>query len=203
MIQSECPAISATRLADPPDRLAETVGRPLPHTELKITDLQTGKTVRRGEVGEICVRSPIVMEGYFANPDATSATIDSDGFLHTGDLGTLDAEGYLRIHGRAREVIIRGGENIYPAELEDAILQHPDVSAVAVVGVPDERWGQIVGAAIIAREGRAPTAEALEAHAATRLAHFKVPRRWIVVESLPLTPSGKVRKVEVEKLFLG
>jgi fatty-acyl-CoA synthase len=201
--QSECPAISATALADPPDRLAETVGRPLPHTELKITDLQTGKIVRRGEVGEICVRSPIVMEGYFANPDATASTIDADGFLHTGDLGSLDAEGYLRIHGRAREVIIRGGENIYPAEVEDALLQHPDVSAVAVVGVPDDRWGQIVGAAVIAREGRVPKAEDLEAHAGTRLAHFKVPRRWLVVESLPLTPSGKIRKVEVEKLFLG
>ena len=200
--QSECPAISLTTPQDDAATLAETVGRPSPHTELKICDLSTRRTLEVGEVGEICVRSPFIMEGYFRAPEATAATIDADGFLHTGDLGSLDARGYLHIHGRAREVIIRGGENIYPAEIEDALMSHPGVRSIAVVGVPDERWGQQVAAAVQAHEGEPPTAEALEAFAATRLAHFKVPRRWMFVDAFPMTPSGKVRKVEVEKLFL-
>jgi fatty-acyl-CoA synthase len=200
--QSECPMISLTTPKDDAATLAETVGRPAPHTELKICDLTKGRTLEIGEVGEICVRSPYMMEGYFHAPEATAATIDADGFLHTGDLGSLDERGYLRIQGRAREVIIRGGENIYPAEVEDALLGHPDVLSIAVVGVPDERWGQQVGAAVILREGAAPSTAALEAFAATRLAHFKAPRRWIFVEAFPLTPSGKVKKVVVEKMFL-
>lgn len=201
--QSECPIVAAPRGDEGPALLGETVGRPLPHTELKICALGTGETLRRGEVGEICVRGPVVMDGYYRMPEATAATIDADGFLHTGDLGALDAQGFLRVQGRAREVIIRGGENIYPAEVEEALLQHPGVGSVAVVGVPDERWGQLVGAAVLPRADCSLTAEELEAHAATRLAHFKVPRRWVLVDALPLTPSGKVRKVEVEKLFVG
>ena len=147
------------------------------------------------------MRGPVVMDGYYRMPEATAATIDADGFLHTGDLASLDTDGYIRIHGRARDVIIRGGENIYPAEVEDCLLEHPDVYAAAVVAVPDAYWGQIVGAAVQLRADAAATAAELEAHAASRLAHFKVPRRWRLVESFPLTPSGKIRKVEVEQAF--
>jgi fatty-acyl-CoA synthase len=201
--QSECPMMSSCVPADPRAQLAATVGRPTPHVELKVVDPRTGETVAIGAMGEICVRGPIVMDGYYRMPEATAAVIDADGFLHTGDLGALDAQGYLRIGGRAREVIIRGGENIYPAEVEDALLAHPAVSAVAVVGVPDERWGQIVGAAVQLKPGvEAPSIAALEAHAATRLAHFKTPRRWLFVEAFPLTPSAKIRKLDVEQMFL-
>ncbi|MBV1688659.1 fatty acid--CoA ligase family protein [Novosphingobium sp. G106] len=200
--QSECPMISSTLPGEAPVLAAERVGRPIAHTQVKICD-RDGRTLQVGEVGEICVRGPVVMDGYFRMPEATAATIDADGFLHTGDLASLDAEGYIRVHGRSRDVIIRGGENIYPAEVEDCLLAHPDVQAVAVVAVPDTRWGQIVGAAVQLREGlSAIEPDELEAHAAERIAHFKVPRRWRFVESFPLTPSGKIRKVEVEALFV-
>ncbi|MCB2060381.1 MAG: class I adenylate-forming enzyme family protein [Novosphingobium sp.] len=199
--QSECPFISATVATDSAQAISETVGRPAPHVEVKICGLQDGGTLAVGETGEVCVRAPVVMEGYYRMPEATAQTIDADGFLHTGDLGSLDERGYLRISGRAREVIIRGGENIYPAEVEDCLLEHPGIHAAAVVPIPDERWGQVVGAAVQLREGHSPTTQELEEHAGTRIAHFKVPRHWLFVDSFPLTPSGKIRKVEVEEMF--
>ena len=200
--QSECPMITSSAPDDPAPLLAETVGRVSPHVELEIRDIATGAVVGRGETGAICVRGPVMMDGYHRMPDATAATIGADGFLHTGDLGSLDEDGYLRIQGRARDVVIRGGENIYPAEIEDALLQHPDVSAVAVVGVADDRWGQQVAAAVLLRAGAAAADfETLEAHAAGRLAHFKVPRLWKFVDAFPMTASAKIRKVEVEAWF--
>jgi fatty-acyl-CoA synthase len=200
--QSESVMITSSVPGDPPEIAAETSGRAAPHVELKIVDPQTGSTLKIGEVGEICAKSPMVMACYFRQPEATAQTIDEDGFLHTGDLGSLDAEGYLRIHGRTREVIIRGGENIYPAEIEDYLLEHPDVISLAVVGVPDARWGQTVGCALVLREGATLDCAAMEAFAAGGLAHFKVPRAWLALDSFPLTASGKIRKVEVERLFL-
>jgi fatty-acyl-CoA synthase len=200
--QSECPIITSSTPGDPPRLLAETVGRCAPHVEIKVVDPQGGATRQTGEVGEICVRGPVVMQGYYRAPEASAAAIDAEGFLHTGDLGSLDDEGYLRVQGRSRDVIIRGGENIYPAEVEDALLLHPDIVQAAVVGVPDARWGQLVGAAVQLREGSRICGNRLEAHAAKRLAHFKIPRRWLFVEAFPLTPNGKIAKVEVEKLFL-
>jgi fatty-acyl-CoA synthase len=200
--QSECPIITSSTPGDPPPLLAETVGRCAPHVEIKVIDPQSGATRQTGETGEICVRGPVVMQGYYRAPEATAAAIDGEGFLHTGDLGSLDEAGYVRIQGRSRDVIIRGGENVYPAEVEDALLLHPDVVQAAVVGVADARWGQQVAAAVQLRAGAAQSAEALEAHAATRLAHFKVPRRWLFVEAFPLTPNGKIAKLDVEKLFL-
>jgi len=199
--QSECPMISATLPADGAQVVSETVGRPAPHVEVRICSLQDGKVLAVGETGEVCVRGPLVMNGYYRMEEATAQTIDGEGFLHTGDLGSLDEDGYLRIQGRAREVIIRGGENIYPAEIEDSLLDHPDVHAAAVVPIPDERWGQVVGAAIQPRAGAVPDTAELEAHVANRVAYFKVPRRWLVVDAFPLTPSGKIRKVEVEEMF--
>lgn len=200
--QSEYPVITLSAPGADPRLLAETVGRVAPHAEVKIVDLATGATVPYGDTGEICVRGPLMMQGYYRAPEATARTITADGFLHTGDLGTLDEEGYIRILGRARDVIIRGGENIYPAEVEDALLLHPAVAAVAVVGVPDAKWGQQVGAAVRLREGCTASPAELEEHLASRLAHFKRPRRWLFVGAFPMTSSGKVSKVEVEKLFV-
>ncbi|MBU6267437.1 MAG: acyl--CoA ligase [Sphingomonadales bacterium] len=200
--QSECPIVTSSTPGDAPRLLAETVGRPAPHVELKIADPASGAVVSRDAIGEVCVRAPVRMLGYWRAEAETAATIDADGWLHTGDLGTLDDDGFLRICGRSRDVVIRGGENVYPAEVEDALLAHPGVAQVAVVGVPDDRWGQQVGAAVLCRAGCAPTPAELEAHAATRLAHFKVPRVWQFVSAFPLTPNGKIAKVGVEKLFI-
>lgn len=199
--QSECPMITSSAPGDPSRLLAETVGRVAPHVELKIVDPASGRTLARGETGAVLVRGPVAMDGYYRMEDATAATIDADGFLHTGDLGALDAQGFLRIQGRARDVIIRGGENIYPAEVEDALLAHPAVASIAVVGVPDDRWGQQVGAAVLLRPGAQVSTDTLEAHAATRLAHFKVPKIWKFVTAFPMTASAKIRKVEVEAWF--
>jgi len=199
--QSEYPIISSSVPGEDPRLLAETVGRVSPHVELRIVAMESGATVPLGETGEICVRGPLGMMGYYRAPEATAKTIDPDGFVHTGDLGTLDEKGYVRILGRVRDVIIRGGENIYPAEVEDALLLHPDVAGAAVVGVPDDKWGQQVGAAIRLKAGCNTRPEDLEAHLLARLAHFKHPRNWLFVTDFPMTPNGKISKVEVEKLF--
>lgn len=200
--QSESPIVSSGLPDDPFQRVVTTAGRVSPHVALKIADAE-GRVLALGEVGRICVAGPCVMKGYFAMPQATAAVFDAEGFLDTGDLGSLDAEGYLRIEGRARDVVIRGGENIYPAEVEQVLLTHPAVAAIAVVGVPDERWGQQLAAAVELRAGATCANEALEAYAAIRLAYFKVPRRWLFVDRLPLTASGKVQKVTVEGWFDG
>jgi len=201
--QSECPMISVTLPSDSAEAVSETVGKPAPHVEVKICGIQDGETLAVGETGEVCVRSPLVMNCYYRMEEATAKTIDAEGFLHTGDLGWLGEDGYLRINGRAREVIIRGGENIYPAEIEDALLSHPDVLAASAVPIEDERWGQVVGAAIQPREGRTPNEAELRDHVASRVAYFKVPSRWMFVDAFPLTPSGKIRKFEVEQMFAG
>jgi fatty-acyl-CoA synthase len=200
--QSECPLISTSLPRDDPRIATDTVGRAAPHVELKICDVLDGRQLDVGEVGEILVRSPTMMSGYLGMPDVSLAAFDPNGFLHTGDLGCIDAEGYLRIRGRARDVIIRGGENIYPAEVEDVLLRHPAVGMVGVVGVPSARWGQEVGAAVVLREGAAIDCRELEGFAATRLAHFKIPRHWRQEQCLPMTASGKVLKGEVQKMFL-
>jgi len=199
--QSEFTIMTASMPADPPGVVCDTVGRPLPHVELKIIDPETGTILPRGAAGEICVRGPMCMDGYWENPEATAATIDADGFLHTGDIGTLDADGYCQVKGRLRDVIIRGGENIYPAEIEGALLAHPAVAMAAVVGVAHPRLGQEVAAAIVLRPGAAAGAAELEAHLAPQLASFKVPKSWRFVDAMPMTASGKIRKVELEEAF--
>ncbi len=199
--QSEFPIITLSTPGTDARRLAETVGRVAPHVELKIIDTANGATVPYGEKGEICVRGPCMMQGYYRAVEATTATIEADGFMHTGDLGSLDDEGYLTVLGRIRDVIIRGGENIYPAEVEDALLKHPAIAAAAVVGVPDERWGQQVGAAVRLAEGCTAEPEVIEAFLTDHLGHFKIPKKWLFISSIPMTPSGKVSKIQVEKLF--
>jgi fatty-acyl-CoA synthase len=201
--QSECPMVTNTDPADDAVVIATTVGRPSPHTTVKIADLDSGATVPLGTVGEVCVRSPLVMDGYYAMPDATAEVIDADDFLHTGDLGSMDERGIVTIHGRAREVIICGGENVYPIEVEDALLQHPAVASSAVVAVPDDRYGEVVGAAILLVPGTQVAVDELEAFVATRVAYFKVPRHWCFVDEMPLTASGKIRKVDLTDRFPG
>jgi fatty-acyl-CoA synthase len=193
--------ISIATGADPADDRAETMGRPLPHAEARVADLRTGETARCGEVGEICARGYLVMRGYLNAPEATAAAIDAGGWLHTGDLGSMDDRGYLRIAGRLKEMIIRGGENIYPREIEEALIAHPAVADAAVLGVPDDYYGEVVGAAVRPAasaddDGRAGDGLATELaeHCRARLAAAKVPVRWLVTGSFPMTASGKIRK---------
>jgi fatty-acyl-CoA synthase len=187
--------------ADPADDRAETLGRPLPYGEARIADLRTGQTAGCGEVGEICARGYLVMDGYLNAPEETAAAIDADGWLHTGDLGSMDNRGYLRIAGRLKEMIIRGGENIYPREIEEVLIAHPAVADASVIGVPDDYYGEVVGAVVrpvASASDDGPSGEGLTAELAeycrARLAAAKVPVRWLVTGSFPMTPSGKIRK---------
>jgi fatty-acyl-CoA synthase len=183
------PGITMTRADDTPDDRAHTVGRPLPRTEVKIVDPVGGRTLAPGETGELCTRGYHVMLGYLG--DVTQA-VDADGWLHTGDLATMDDRGYSRIVGRLKEMIIRGGENIYPWEIEQVLSAHPDVIEAAVVGVPDPYWGEQVAAVI--RLQAEVTDDALAAYCRDHLARHKVPKLWHRTDALPLTGSGKVMK---------
>jgi acyl-CoA synthetase (AMP-forming)/AMP-acid ligase II len=184
------PVITQTAPDDDPEDRATTLGRALPHTEVKIVD------------GELCTRGYHVMTGYFDDPEATAAAIDAEGWLHTGDLASMDERGYCRIEGRLKDMIIRGGENIYPREIEQVLFDHEDVADVAVVGVPDETWGEQVAAFIRPAEGRTPDLDALFAYCRERLAPHKTPRHWRIVDSFPMTPSGKVQKYMLREQFL-
>jgi fatty-acyl-CoA synthase len=192
------PVLSATRPSDSRRDQLTTVGRPLPRVECKIVDPTSGATVAIGQPGEICARGYQQFLEYLHDPDATARAVDSEGFVHTGDLGTLDERGYLTVTGRLKELIIRGGENISPAEIEMILVGHDAILDVAVVGVPDDRWGEIV-AAVIRVHAEAPQLDRAEVadFVAARLAPFKVPARWFVTDSLPTTPTGKVRKFEL------
>ncbi|MCZ8377342.1 class I adenylate-forming enzyme family protein [Mycobacterium sp. CPCC 205372] len=200
--QSECPMITQSDPAGDAAHVCTTAGVVVPHTELRILD-RYGTVLGSGEVGEVCVRSPLVMDGYWQMPEATAEVIDAEGLLHTGDLGSLDAAGVLRIHGRVREVIIRGGENVYPSEVENVLHKHPGVDAVAVLGVPDQRWGQEVAAVVKTATTPPPSVTDLIEHARRSVSHFKVPRHWRFVDDMPLTSSGKIRKNDLSALFAG
>jgi fatty-acyl-CoA synthase len=191
--ESSC-SITATRAGDTADDRAETIGRPLPQTEVKIINPRTGATVAPRTIGEICARGCLVMRGYLGNPEATGAAIDRDGWLHTGDLGSMDERGYCRIEGRIKEMIIRGGENIYPREIEAVLLSHPAVAEVAVVGVADRFWGEVVGAVVRTAAEAPPTEAELSEFCRGRLAAYKIPARWLFTSSFPLTTTGKIRK---------
>jgi acyl-CoA synthetase (AMP-forming)/AMP-acid ligase II len=190
--ESSC-SITVTRVSDTEADRAETLGQPLPQTEVKIADVATGATVPCGTVGEICTRGYLVMDGYLGDPEATAAAIDAEGWLHTGDLGSMDERGYCRIEGRLKEMIIRGGENIYPREIEAVLLSHPDVADVAVVGVPDRFWGEVVGA-VVRPAADVPAEAELAEYCRGRLAAYKTPVRWLFTEAFPLTSTGKIRK---------
>ena len=187
--------VSQTRVTDTPEDQADTVGQPLPQLELKIADVVSGEPVPIGEQGEICCRGYQNMRGYYDMPDATAATIDADGWLHMGDIGTMDERGFLRVTGRVKDMIIRGGLNLYPAEIEAALLDHPAIENVAVIGVPDEKWGEQVGAVLRLRAGfDQPTVGELTEFLRDQIAPHKVPVFWTYVDALPMTSTGKTQK---------
>jgi fatty-acyl-CoA synthase len=202
------PVSTQSALDDPLDKRVGTVGRVHPHVEVKVVDPETGRIVPRGESGELCTRGYSVMLGYWNNDAATAAAIDAARWMHTGDLATLDDAGYVNIVGRIKDLIIRGGENIYPREIEEFLYAHPDVSDVQVIGVPSERYGEEVMAWVKLKEGATPAAESLEAFCRGRIATNKIPRYWKFVEAFPMTVTGKVQKylmrdASVEELGLG
>jgi fatty-acyl-CoA synthase len=188
------PYVTHTLPDDPHPDWISTVGRPLPQTEIRVVSPGGGEILPRGEIGEIQARSYGVMLGYFDDPAATAAALDHEGWLRTGDLGSLDEHGYCRVQGRLKDMIIRGGENIYPREIEDVLFAHPDVANAAVVGVPDSEWGEIVAAFVQLQPGTSHDGDALETFCRCHLASHKVPRTWRFVSQLPQTASGKVQK---------
>jgi fatty-acyl-CoA synthase/long-chain acyl-CoA synthetase len=165
-------------------------------------DPVTNETLAVGESGEICARGYQQFVGYLDDPDATDRAVDGDGFVHTGDLGSMDERGYLTVTGRLKELIIRGGENISPAEIETVLVGHPAVLDASIVGIPDDRWGEIVVAVIRVENGDRVAKVDIVDHVGQRLAPFKVPARWFVVDALPVTPTGKVRKFELRDSIL-
>jgi fatty-acyl-CoA synthase len=196
------PIVTQVRLDDSPEVKAGTVGRPLPQTEVKIVDPASGATVACDAVGEMCVRGFQVMRGYYDMPEATATAIDAEGWLHTGDLATMDARGYCCIVGRLKDMVIRGGENLFPAEIEAVLVEHPAVGDAAVIGVPDALMGEEL-AAFVRVAGERPTAAELRAYVRARLAAPKAPRYWVFVEALPLNASGKVQKSALREQWMG
>jgi fatty-acyl-CoA synthase len=192
--QSEAPVTVTSRLDDSVEDRATTIGHPLPHREIRIADPVTGGVLPRGEAGELQIRSPLSMTEYWRDPEATKATIDADGWLRSGDLCSMDERGMITFRGRLRDVIIRGGENIYPGEIEDVLIRHPQVADVAVVGAPSKRWGEEPVAFVRPADGAVVESGELDEWVRTHLAAFKRPRRWYVVDVMPLTASGKVQK---------
>ncbi|NBH06944.1 AMP-binding protein [Amycolatopsis sp. SID8362] len=194
------PVSTQTRADDSIERRVSTVGRVGPHLEVKVVDPETGLTVPRGEPGELCTRGYSVMLGYWEQPDKTAEAIDTARWMHTGDLAVMDGDGYLNITGRIKDMVIRGGENLYPREIEEFLYTHPDILDAQVIGVPDEKYGEELMAWIRMREGAEPlTAEKVREFCEGKLARYKVPRYVHVVEEFPMTVTGKVRKVEMRE----
>lgn len=194
------PVSTQTRSDDSIERRVSTVGRVGPHLEVKVVDPETGLTVPRGEPGELCTRGYSVMLGYWEQPDKTAEAIDAARWMHTGDLAVMDGDGYLNITGRIKDMVIRGGENLYPREIEEFLYTHPDILDAQVIGVPDEKYGEELMAWVRMREGAEPlTAEKVREFCGGKLAHYKIPRYVHVVEEFPMTVTGKVRKVEMRE----
>ena len=192
------PVSTMTRMDDELARRTGTVGRVMPHLEVKVVDPVTGRTLARGEPGELCTRGYSVMLGYWEQPDKTAEAIDAARWMHTGDLATMDDDGYLSIVGRIKDMVIRGGENVYPREIEEFLYTHPDIADVQVIGVPDPKYGEELMAWIVMRPGAEPlTAQGVRAFCSGRLAHYKVPRYVHVVDGFPMTVTGKIRKMEM------
>jgi fatty-acyl-CoA synthase len=194
------PIATMTRPDDPVERRTSTVGRVMPHQEIKIVDPATGKTVKHGEPGEICFRGYHLMSRYDNMPEATDETVDPQGWLHSGDIGTMDREGYIKITGRIKEMVIRGGENLYPREIEEFLHTLDIVYDVAVVGVPDEKYGEELLACVKLHEGvPTPTEDDFRAMCKGKIAHFKIPRYWWVVDEFPMTVTGKIQKFKIRE----
>ena len=188
------PVSTQTRMDDPLERRVGTVGRVHPHVEVQVVDPESGLVVERGATGELCTRAYSVMLGYWNEPERTAEAVDRAGWMHTGDLATMDDDGYLNIVGRIKDMVIRGGENVYPREIEEFLYAHEDIADVQVVGVPDERYGEELCAWVVARDGAALDDEAVREFCRGRLAHYKVPRYVVLTDAFPMTVTGKVQK---------
>jgi fatty-acyl-CoA synthase len=193
------PVSTQTRTTDSVEKRVTTVGQVLPHVEAKIIDPETGKTVQRGQDGEYCTRGFHVMNGYWNDDEKTAEAIDADGWMHSGDLATMDEDGYVNIVGRIKDLIIRGGENIYPREIEEFLYTHPAVVDAQVIGVPDLKYGEQIMAWIQLAEGETATDDDIKAFCKDKIAHFKVPRYISFVSEFPMTVTGKVRKMEMRE----
>jgi fatty-acyl-CoA synthase len=194
------PVSTQTAADDTIDRRVGTVGRVHPHVEVSVRDPETGRVVERGETGEFCTRGYSVMLGYWDEPEKTAEAIDAAGWMHTGDLAVMDDDGYLNIVGRIKDMIIRGGENVYPREIEEFLYTHPDIADVQVIGVPDAKYGEELMAWVQLREGAAPLdADALKAFCTGKIAHYKVPRYVHVVTEFPMTITGKIQKYKMRE----
>jgi len=194
------PVSTQTGADDPLELRVSTVGRVMPHVEVKVVDPETGLTVPRGEPGELCTRGYSVMLGYWEQPEKTAESIDRARWMHTGDLGIMDGDGYVNITGRIKDMVIRGGENVYPREIEEFLYTHPDVLDAQVIGVPDARYGEELCAWIKLRDGAEPLdAAKVKEFATGKLAHYKIPRYVVLVDDFPMTVTGKVRKVEMRE----
>lgn len=195
------PVLTQTRTEDNITRKVETVGRALPNTEVKVVAPGTNEELPRGAQGEIVARGYCVMKGYYKNPDATAEAIDQDGWLHTGDLGTMDEDGYLKVTGRLKDMVIRGGENIYPREIEEFLYSHPQILDVQVVGVPDPKYGEELAAWIIPKDSSLDEA-GIRAYCTGKISRHKIPRHILFVEEYPMTASGKIQKFKLREAFI-
>jgi fatty-acyl-CoA synthase len=190
------PVSTQTAADDELERRVSTVGRVHPHVEIKVVD-PDGATVACGEAGEFCTRGYSVMRGYWEDPERTAEAIDADGWMHTGDLATIDDQGYSKIVGRSKDMVIRGGENVYPREIEEFLYGHPAVADVQVIGIPDERYGEELMACVIVKQGAEVDEDGLRDFCRGRIAHYKVPRYVKFVDEFPMTVTGKVQKFKM------
>jgi len=196
------PGITQTTPDDPLELRVTTVGKPMAHTEIKIVHTRTGRIVPRGTPGELCARGYAVMKGYYQNPEATRQTLDADGWLHSGDLATMNDNDYFKITGRSKDLIIRGGENIYPRDIEEFLYTHPAISEVQVIGIPDRKYGEQVMAWVKLKPGSTSSTEAIREFCKGRIAHFKIPRYVKFVDAFPITINGKTQKYKMREISI-
>jgi len=194
------PVITQTTVDDPLELRVSTVGKPLPYTEVKIVDVLSGEIVPRGTPGELCTRGYMVMKGYYKNLESTQRAIDRNGWLHSGDLATMDANGYCKITGRAKDVIIRGGENIYPREIEEFLYTCPGISDVQVIGVPDGKYGEQVVAWVKLEANARLSPEDIRKFCEGKIAAYKIPKHLKIVDSFPMTVTGKIQKFKMREI---
>jgi fatty-acyl-CoA synthase len=194
------PVMTQTRIGDPIRKMTETVGRPMPEVDVAVIDPETGEHCSPGAQGEICCRGYLVMKGYYNNPEATAKTIDKDGWLHSGDLGTFDEDGYLVITGRLKDMIIRGGENVYPREIEEFLYTMEGIQDVQVAAVPSRKYGEEIGAFIILKEGVDMTPEDVRDFCRGKISRYKIPKYIAFVDEYPMTASGKIQKYKLREM---
>jgi len=193
------PVFTMTTTDDPPEIRAETVGKAMPHAEVRVINPDTGEECDPGQIGELCCRGYQVMKGYYKMPEATEEAIDADGFLHSGDLGTVDEQGYYRVTGRIKDMIIRGGENIYPREIEEFLYTLPEIEDVQVVAAPDGKYGELPAAFIILKEGVELSEQEVKDACYARMSRYKAPKYILFVKEFPLTTSGKIMKYKMRE----